>query len=117
MNETQLLPYLELMKRFAAHENAAARRSWGLIASPERHAQSVENSRLGGKPALVAEDVELSPIAKRVLGYLEKDLTHTEIATLMGITRQAVGDTMRRYGITRKQLSKFRAKNDHQFKK
>jgi DNA-binding protein Fis len=66
---------------------------------------------------LFLEDVELSPIAKRVLGYLEKDLTHTEIATLMGITRQAVGDTMRRYGITRKQLSKFRAKNDHQFKK
>jgi FixJ family two-component response regulator len=117
MNETQLLPYLELMKRFAAHENAAARRSWGLIASPERHAQSVENSRLGGRSELIADDVELSPIAKKVLDYLEKDLTHKEIALLMGISRQAVGDTMRRHGITRKQLSKFRAKNDHQFKK
>jgi len=117
MNENQLLPYLELMKRFARHENLAARRSWGLIASPERHAQSVENGRLGGKPALVADDVELSPIAKKVLDYLEKDLTHKEIALLMGISRQAVGDTMRRYGITRRQLSKFRAKNDHQFKK
>ena len=117
MNENQLLPYLELMKRFARHENLAARRSWGLIASPERHAQSVENGRLGGKPALVADDVELSPIAKKVLDYLEKDLTHKEIALLMGISRQAVGDTMRRHGITRKQLSKFRAKNDHQFKK
>jgi predicted DNA-binding protein YlxM (UPF0122 family) len=47
-----------------------------------------------------------------VLGYLEKDLTHSEIATLMGITRQAVGDTMRRYGITRKQLLKNRGKNE-----
>jgi acetyl-CoA acetyltransferase len=93
------------------------RKSWGLTATPERHAQSIENSRLGGRSELIADDVELSPIAKRVLGYLEKDLTHSEIATLMGITRQAVGDTMRRYGITRKQLSKFRAKNDHQFKK
>ena len=112
MNEEQLLPYLYLMKRFAAQENAAARRKWGLTASPERHAQSIENSRLGGKPALVSEDVELSPIAKRVLGYLEKDLTHSEIATLIGITRQAVGDTMRRYGITRKQLLKNRGKNE-----
>ena len=117
MNENQLLPYLELMKRFARHENLAARRNWGLIASPERHAQSVENGRLGGRSELIADDVELSPIAQKVLGYLEKDLTHSEIATLMGITRQAVGDTMRRHGITRKQLSKFRAKNDHQFKK
>jgi hypothetical protein len=112
MNEEQLLPYLYLMKRFAAQENAAARRKWGLTASPERHAQSIENSRLGGKPALVSEDAELSPIAKRVLGYLEKDLTHSEIATLIGITRQAVGDTMRRYGITRKQLLKNRGKNE-----
>jgi hypothetical protein len=112
MNEEQLLPYLYLMKRFAAQENAAARRKWGLTASPERHAQSIENSRLGGKPALVSEDVELSPIAKRVLGYLEKDLTHSEIATLIGITRQAVGDIMRRYGITRKQLLKNRGKNE-----
>jgi hypothetical protein len=112
MNEEQLLPYLYLMKRFAAQENAAARRKWGLTASPERHAQSIENSRLGGKPALVSEDVELSLIAKRVLGYLEKDLTHSEIATLIGITRQAVGDTMRRYGITRKQLLKNRGKNE-----
>ena len=112
MNEEQLLPYLYLMKRFAAQENAAARRKWGLTASPERHAQSIENSRLGGKPALVADDAELSLIAKRVLGYLEKDLTHSEIATLVGITRQAVGDTMRRYGITRKQLLKNRGKNE-----
>jgi hypothetical protein len=112
MNEEQLLPYLYLMKRFAAQENAAARRKWGLTASPERHAQSIENSRLGGKPALVADDAELSLIAKRVLGYLEKDLTHSEIATLIGITRQAVGDTMRRYGITRKQLLKNRGKNE-----
>jgi hypothetical protein len=112
MNEEQLLPYLYLMKRFAAQENAAARRKWGLTASPERHAQSIENSRLGGKPALVADDVELSPIAQKVLGYLEKDLTHSEIATLIGITRQAVGDTMRRYGITRKQLLKNRGKNE-----
>ena len=117
MNEEQLLPYLYLMKRFAAQENAAARRKWGLTASPERHAQSIENSRLGGRSEPIADDVELSPIAQKVLGYLEKDLTHSEIATLMGITRQAVGDTMRRHGITRKQLSKFRAKNDHQFKK
>jgi hypothetical protein len=112
MNEEQLLPYLYLMKRFAAQENAAARRKWGLTASPERHAQSIENSRLGGKPALFADDAELSLVAKRVLGYLEKDLTHSEIATLMGITRQAVGDTMRRYGITRKQLLKNRGKNE-----
>ena len=62
--------------------------------------------------ALVADDAELSLIAKRVLGYLEKDLTHSEIATLIGITRQAVGDTMRRYGITRKQLLKNRGKNE-----
>jgi FixJ family two-component response regulator len=117
MNEEQLLPYLKLMQQFAAKENEAVRKSWGLTATPERHAQSIENSRLGGKPALVADDVELSPIAKKVLDYLEKDLTHKEIALLMGISRQAVGDTMRRHGITRKQLSKFRAKNDHQFKK
>ena len=117
MNEEQLFPYLKLMQQFAAKENEAVRKSWGLTASPERHAQSIENSRLGGRSEPIADDVELSPIAQKVLGYLEKDLTHSEIATLMGITRQAVGDTMRRYGITRKQLSKFRAKNDHQFKK
>jgi hypothetical protein len=106
-----------LMQQFAAKENEAVRKSWGLTATPERHVQSIENSRLGGRSEPIADDVELSPIAQKVLGYLEKDLTHSEIATLMGITRQAVGDTMRRYGITRKQLSKFRAKNDHQFKK
>ena len=106
------MPYLKLMQQFAAKENEAVRKSWGLTATPERHAQSIENSRLGGKPALVADDAELSLIAKRVLGYLEKDLTHSEIATLIGITRQAVGDTMRRYGITRKQLLKNRGKNE-----
>ena len=112
MNEEQLLPYLKLMQQFAAKENEAVRKSWGLTATPERHAQSIENSRLGGRSELIADDVELSPIAKRVLGYLEKDLTHSEIATLIGITRQAVGDTMRRYGITRKQLLKNRGKNE-----
>jgi hypothetical protein len=72
MNEEQLLPYLKLMQQFAAKENEAVRKSWGLTATPERHAQSIENSRLGGRSELIADDVELSPIAKRCWATLKR---------------------------------------------
>ena len=108
MSEDKLLPYLDIMKRYAQHESQAARKKWGLIVSVERHEQSIQDSKLGGKAIIIDSTADLSPVAKLVLNYLENGLTHSEIAKLMGTTRQAVGDTMRRYGITRKQLSKFR---------
>lgn len=117
MNEEQLLPFLHFMVKFAELENAAARKKWGLTMSSSRHADCVESSRLGGKRWAEIDPLELSPHAEKVKNYLQKNLTHSEIATLLGCTRQAVGDTMRRYGLRRKQLSRSRVKNDNKFQK
>ena len=117
MNEEIIVRNLETFKLFAKRENEAARRSWGLTMSAEHEQKCINKSKAAhDKNVVLINQIELTPHAKKVLAYLEKDLTHKEIAALMGCTRQAVGDTMRRYGLQRRQLSKGRAK-DGQFSK
>jgi hypothetical protein len=107
-SEAYWLQILDKIAKSANESNVAARKKWGLTLTLDQQAQSVENSRLGGRPRTTNSETVLSPHAQQVKYYLDKNLTHDEIAKLLNCSRQAVGDVMRRYGLKRKQLSKFR---------
>ena len=84
------LSALDLMKAMAEVENRAMHKLFG------------DKQRQAPRPASRDEKLKLTPKAKMVNRMLHMDMSETQIANVMGTTRQSVSQIRSRYELPRK---------------